>query len=139
MDFAKPGALNIIWADINQPVAEAINLTAVTLRKSGVELEKALAKNRYIGRTFIQPQQYMRERGVKIKLNALRRNVEGKRVIQSKENNCNGSCAATSPITFSPKTFGDKTSIQFFFCITCLLYQSLCMIEMQCTQVILAN
>jgi PAS domain S-box-containing protein len=45
MDFAKPGALNIIWADINQPVAEAINLTAVTLRKSGVELEKALAKN----------------------------------------------------------------------------------------------
>lgn len=45
MDFAKPGALNIIWADINQPVEDAINLTAVTLRKNGVELEKALANN----------------------------------------------------------------------------------------------
>ena len=49
--------------------------------ESGIIYKKALAKNRYIGRTFIQPQQYMRERGVKIKLNALRRNVEGKRVI----------------------------------------------------------
>ena len=49
--------------------------------ESGITYKKALAKNRYIGRTFIQPQQYMRERGVKIKLNALRRNVEGKRVV----------------------------------------------------------
>ena len=40
-----------------------------------------LAKNRYVGRTFIQPEQGMRELGVRTKLNALTRNVRGKRLI----------------------------------------------------------
>ncbi len=40
-----------------------------------------LEKNRYIGRTFIQPTQLMRENSVKIKLNVHRANIEGKRVI----------------------------------------------------------
>lgn len=49
--------------------------------QSGVPYKKALAKNRYVGRTFIQPRQSLRERGVKLKLNAMKRNVHGKRVI----------------------------------------------------------
>ncbi len=40
-----------------------------------------LIKNRYIGRTFIQPTQEMRERSVALKLNTLKANVEGKRIV----------------------------------------------------------
>ena len=38
-------------------------------------------KNRYVGRTFIQPDQALRERGVKLKFNPLRSVLEGKRVV----------------------------------------------------------
>ena len=48
---------------------------------SGLPMVDALTKNRYIGRTFIQPSQSMRESAVKIKLNAFRSNIKGKRLI----------------------------------------------------------
>lgn len=48
---------------------------------SGIPFGMGLIKNKYIGRTFIQPNQELREEGVKIKLNVLKDNVEGKRVI----------------------------------------------------------
>lgn len=48
---------------------------------SGIPYEMGLIKNRYVGRTFIQPSQELRERGVKMKLSALRGVVNGKRVI----------------------------------------------------------
>ncbi len=48
---------------------------------SGIPYGEALTKNRYVGRTFIQPEQGMRENSVKIKLNALRSNVCGKRIV----------------------------------------------------------
>ena len=50
-------------------------------RQSGIPYGDGLAKNRYVGRTFIQPEQGMRELGVRTKLNALTRNVRGKRLI----------------------------------------------------------
>lgn len=49
--------------------------------ESGIPYEMGLIKNRYIGRTFIQPQQWLRDRGVKIKHNPLRMVLEGKRVV----------------------------------------------------------
>lgn len=49
--------------------------------EAGLPYEMALVKNRYIGRTFIKPTQKMREEGVDIKLNAVQKIVEGKRVI----------------------------------------------------------
>jgi len=49
--------------------------------ESGIPYGVGLIKNRYIGRTFIQPNQELRELGVKIKLNVLKKNVEGKRVV----------------------------------------------------------
>ncbi|MCG8502001.1 MAG: amidophosphoribosyltransferase [Firmicutes bacterium] len=49
--------------------------------ESGIPYGEGLIKNRYIGRTFIQPDQSQRENGVKIKLNALKSNVKGKRII----------------------------------------------------------
>ncbi len=48
---------------------------------AGLPYEMALVKNRYIGRTFIQPTQQMREEGVDLKLNAVQKIVEGKRVV----------------------------------------------------------
>ncbi|MEN2768121.1 amidophosphoribosyltransferase [Ornithinibacillus xuwenensis] len=49
--------------------------------QSGIPYEIGLIKNRYTGRTFIQPSQELRELGVKMKLSPVRGIVEGKRVI----------------------------------------------------------
>ncbi|OEF97013.1 amidophosphoribosyltransferase [Desulfuribacillus alkaliarsenatis] len=49
--------------------------------EAGIPYELGLIKNRYIGRTFIQPSQELRERGVRLKLSAVRKVVEGKRVV----------------------------------------------------------
>lgn len=48
---------------------------------AGLPYEMGLLKNRYVGRTFIQPTQPMRTRGVMMKLSAIRQAVEGKRVV----------------------------------------------------------
>ncbi|MBW2428933.1 MAG: PAS domain S-box protein [Deltaproteobacteria bacterium] len=45
MDFAKPGEPKLALIDLNRPVEEAINLCAVSMRKSGIALEKALSEN----------------------------------------------------------------------------------------------
>lgn len=49
--------------------------------QSGIKYAEAITKNRYVGRTFIQSNQKQREASVRIKLNALRYNVDGKRVV----------------------------------------------------------
>jgi amidophosphoribosyltransferase len=48
---------------------------------SGIPYEEGLIKNRYVGRTFIQPSQIMREAGIRMKLNPLRDVLQGKRII----------------------------------------------------------
>jgi len=50
-------------------------------RRSGIPYGQGLVKNRYIGRTFIAPNQEMRALGVRMKLNPLRDNIAGKRLI----------------------------------------------------------
>ena len=49
--------------------------------QSGLPYEMGVIKNRYVGRTFIQPSQELREQGVKMKLSPVRGIVEGKRVV----------------------------------------------------------
>lgn len=49
--------------------------------ESGIPYNDGLIKNRYIGRTFIQPGQANREQAVKLKLNPLRSTIAGKRVV----------------------------------------------------------
>lgn len=48
---------------------------------SGLPYEIGLIKSRYVGRTFIKPTQQQRERGVKMKLSAVKSVVEGKRIV----------------------------------------------------------
>ena len=50
-------------------------------KESGIPYDIGFVKNKYIGRTFIQPSQAMRENSVRIKLNVLKSTVEGKRVV----------------------------------------------------------
>jgi amidophosphoribosyltransferase len=48
---------------------------------SGIAYGEGLIKNRYVGRTFIQPTQHMRESGIRMKLNPLKDVLAGKRVV----------------------------------------------------------
>ncbi len=49
--------------------------------KSGIPLAEGLIKNRYVGRTFIEPDQRIRDLGVKLKFNPLPQMLDGKRVV----------------------------------------------------------
>ena len=50
-------------------------------RESGQSYGEGLIKNRYVGRTFIQPTQTMREAGIRMKLNTLKDALQGKRIL----------------------------------------------------------
>jgi len=50
-------------------------------KESGIPFAEGLIKNRYIGRTFIQPDQALREVGVKLKLNPIVDAIKGKRIV----------------------------------------------------------
>lgn len=50
-------------------------------RESGLPYTEGLTKNRYIGRTFIQPDDHLRKDSVRLKYNPLSANLEGKRVV----------------------------------------------------------
>ncbi|MEC2075028.1 amidophosphoribosyltransferase [Metabacillus fastidiosus] len=71
-----------IEADIVTGVPDSSISAAIGYAEaSGIPYELGLIKNRYVGRTFIQPSQALREQGVKMKLSAVRGVVEGKRVV----------------------------------------------------------
>ena len=81
-------------ADVVIPVPDssipaAIGYSSVT----GIPFNDGLIKNRYIGRTFIEPTQSMRERGVALKFNALAENLHGKRVIMIDDSLVRGTTA----------------------------------------------
>lgn len=71
-----------IDADIVIPVPDSGMTAALGYsEESGIPFAQGLLKNRYVGRTFIQPSQEMREVAVRLKLNANAQVVKGKRVI----------------------------------------------------------
>ena len=69
-------------ADLVMPVPDTgAPAAAGYAEASGIPYREGLVRNRYTGRTFIQPSQVMRQRGVTIKLNPLREVVRGKRLV----------------------------------------------------------
>lgn len=71
-----------IEADVVTGVPDSSISAAIGYAEAaGIPYEMGLIKNRYVGRTFIQPSQTLREQGVKMKLSPVRGVVEGKRVI----------------------------------------------------------
>ncbi|MGN0804824.1 MAG: amidophosphoribosyltransferase [Candidatus Coproplasma sp.] len=68
--------------DIVSGVPDSANVAARGYaEESGVPFVEALAKNRYVGRTFIQPDQRQRENSLNVKMNALRANINGKKLL----------------------------------------------------------
>jgi amidophosphoribosyltransferase len=68
-------------ADLVMPVPDSGTPAAIGFaRASGIAYHEGLIKNRYVGRTFIQPDQGLREQGVRLKYNPLAE-VTGKRVV----------------------------------------------------------
>jgi amidophosphoribosyltransferase len=71
-----------VEADVVIPIPDASVPAAIGYaREAGIPFHEGLIKNRYIGRTFIQPDQRLRERGVQLKFNPLRHVLDGKRVV----------------------------------------------------------
>jgi amidophosphoribosyltransferase len=69
-------------ADLVMPVPETgAPAAAGFAERSGLPFREGMVKNRYAGRTFIQPSQLMRQRGVNVKLSVLREQVRGKRLV----------------------------------------------------------
>jgi amidophosphoribosyltransferase len=71
-----------VEADIVVPVPDSGVTAAVGYAdQSGIPFRFGLIRNHYVGRTFIEPQQSVRDFGVKLKLNPVRSLLEGKRVV----------------------------------------------------------
>jgi len=71
-----------VEADLVIPVPESGTPAAIGYAKgSGIPFGIGLVKNSYVGRTFIQPSQTIRQLGIRLKLNPLREIIEGKRIV----------------------------------------------------------
>jgi amidophosphoribosyltransferase len=71
-----------VEADVVVPVPDSGVYAAIGYsQESGIPLEFGLIRNHYVGRTFIEPRQSIRNFGVKVKLNPVREILKGKRVV----------------------------------------------------------
>ena len=69
-------------ADVVVPVPESgIPAAQGFAWESGIPYEDGLIKNRYVGRTFIQPEQMLRDQGIRLKLNPIKEVLDGQRII----------------------------------------------------------
>lgn len=68
--------------DMVVPIPDSGNCAGLGFsQKSKLPLEMAIIRNHYVGRTFIQPSQYVRDLGVKVKLNPVREILKNKRIV----------------------------------------------------------
>ncbi|MFN2595246.1 MAG: amidophosphoribosyltransferase [Actinomycetota bacterium] len=71
-----------VQADLVMPVPDSgVPAAQGFAQGSGITYGEGFVKNRYVGRTFIQPTQSMRQQGIRMKLNPLRDVIEGRRLI----------------------------------------------------------
>ena len=104
-----------VSADVVIPVPDSSIPAAIGYsRQSGIPHNDGLIKNRYIGRTFIEPSQDLRERGVALKFNALAENLAGKRVVMIDDSLVRGTTAG--PLV---KLLRDAGAVEVHVRITC--------------------
>jgi amidophosphoribosyltransferase len=71
-----------VEADLVIPVPDTgISAAIGYSRESGIPFGEGLIKNRYVYRTFIQPDQHLRQLGIRMKLNPLQQTIAGKRLV----------------------------------------------------------
>src|SRR6185295_8846001 len=88
-------------ADAVIPVPDSAIPAAVGYaRRSGIPFHEGLIKNRYIGRTFIQPSDELRRHNVALKYNALSDVLEGKRIVVVDDSIVRGNTSASSASTW---------------------------------------
>ena len=83
-------------ADLAMPFPDSGNYAALGFAEaSGIPFEMGVIRNHYIGRTFIQPSQTMRDFGVRVKLNPVKSVLEGKRVVIIEDSIIRGTTSRT--------------------------------------------
>jgi len=85
-----------ITADLVMPFPDSGNYAAIGYAQaSAIPLEMGVIRNHYVGRTFIQPSQSMRDFGVKVKLNPVKELLEGQRVLIIEDSIIRGTTSKT--------------------------------------------
>jgi len=83
-------------ADLVMPFPDSGNYAALGYsEESGIPFEMAMIRNHYVGRTFIQPTQNMRDFGVRVKLNPVKELLNGKNIIIIEDSIIRGTTART--------------------------------------------
>ncbi len=83
-----------VEADLVMAVPDSSNAAALGYsHESGIPFDMGFIRNHYVGRTFIEPDQGIRDFGVKIKLNPARSTVEGKRIVMVDDSIVRGTTA----------------------------------------------
>ena len=86
----------VVSADFAMPFPDSGNYAAVGYAQAaGMPLELAVIRNHYVGRTFIQPSQSMRDFGVRVKLNPVKDVLKGKRVVVIEDSIIRGTTSRT--------------------------------------------
>ncbi len=83
-------------ADLVMPFPDSGNYAAIGYsEESGIPFEMAMIRNHYVGRTFIQPTQSMRDFGVRVKLNPVKELIQNKEIIIIEDSIIRGTTAKT--------------------------------------------
>lgn len=111
----QPGTKHPPAADVVIPVPDSSIPAAIGFsRVSGIPYNDGFVKNRYVGRTFIEPTDSLRKRGVGMKFNVITENVLNKRVIVIDDSIVRGN--TTGPLIRLLRQAGAK---EVHICITC--------------------
>lgn len=106
---------NAIEADLVMPFPDSGNYAALGFAEaSRIPLEMGVIRNHYVGRTFIQPSQAMRDFGVRIKLNPVRELLAGKRVVLVEDSIIRGTTTRTRI-----KTLRDAGAKEIHMLVSC--------------------
>ncbi len=85
-----------VEADLVMPFPDSGNYAAIGYAKeSGIPFEMGMIRNHYVGRSFIQPTQSMRDFAVRVKLNPVREVIQGKEIIIIEDSIIRGTTAKT--------------------------------------------